>query len=361
MTSQKPPFPPSFAPSSVEMTAVLRGLYLSLLGREPDAAGLAHWLRTWQELGDLNSIAASLLASEEYRSSSIAINHMASFAVDRAQQSVRAAAQALAEAPVVIVDVGAQNLEHEEHVYAALDHFGVPHRVVGFEPLENRRHERLQNTGDELSLLSAFIGDGNSHTFHVNEPDATSSLLPFNPAVTELLLELAPLRTVRTEVANTTTLDAALEEEPTVDMLKLDIQGFELTALRHATSVLQRTQVVHCEVSFTEIYEGQALFSEVEQHMRGCGFELADLTTLCRYPFTGTPFPSSRDWLGWGDAVFFRRLPPGSLWRDSLVQSLLALAVYRKPSLAAWLARSLEGTPGANYLNTLMANGMPSV
>jgi len=341
------------------MATVLRGLYLSLLGREPDAPGLAHWLRTWQQGGDLGVIAASLLASDEYRALATASQRFVG-ADYLTQQAAREAAPLLVDAPLVIVDVGAQDLENEEHVYAGLRRLGVPHRIVGFEPLEHRRQERQLNAGCELSLLPTFIGDGGIHTFHVNDPDATSSLLPFNRAVTERLLELAPLRTVRTETATTLTLDAVLAQEPKVDMLKLDIQGFELNALRHATSVLQRTLVVHCEVSFAEIYQGQDLFSEVEQHLRRSGFELVDLSTLCRYPLSGTPFAASRDWLGWGDAVFFRRLPACASWRDLLVQSVLALAVYHKPSLAAWLAHGLENTPVAPYLAALTASGTPS-
>ena len=359
MFSKRDPVLPRFVPSNHEMAAIIRGLYLSLLGREADAPGLAYWLHTWQHGCDLDSIAASLMASEEFRTSISSTRRLAA-AEGCTQQAAQVAAQVLADSPIVIVDIGAQNLDNEEHVNAALGRLGVPQRIVGFEPLEHRLQERQLSAGSELSLLARFIGDGQVHNFHVNEPDATSSLLPFNRAVTDRLLELAPLRTVRTEPVSTTTLDAALACEPAVDMLKLDIQGFELTALRHATSVLQRTLVVHCEVSFAEIYQGGALFSEVEQHLRGSGFDLVDLSTLCRYPLTGTSFPESRDLLGWGDAVFFRRLSDCAPWRELLVQSLIALAVYRKPSLAAGLARGLEDTQGAAYLAALTQRGITS-
>jgi hypothetical protein len=41
-----------------------------------------------------------------------------------------------------------------------------------------------------------------------------------------------------------------------------------------AEAILERTNVVHCEVEFAKIYFGQALFSEVELHLRDRGFEL---------------------------------------------------------------------------------------
>ncbi len=347
MNSKNKLFTKKFLPSENEMTAIVRGLYLSILGREPDAPGLAYWVQLWRtEAGDLASIAANLLASPEYQSKTTAGHNDSS----RVQDCLPAE---LAHSPVVVVDVGAQNLANEDHAYAALDKYDVPYRVIGFEPLEHRRQERMEKNQPQVSLLPAFIGDGKAHTFYINNPDATSSLLPFNRTVTEKLLELSPLKTVATESAHTSTLDATLEQEPYIDFLKLDIQGFELPALQHATLVLQRTLVVHCEVSFVEIYQGQALFSEVEQHMRDAGFDLVDFSTLCRYPFVGTPHLSSRDWLGWGDAVFFRRLPTGASWRERLVQSVIALYIYKKPSLAAWLARDLRDTPAKNFFNAM--------
>lgn len=345
--------PEHFSPEPDEMEAIVRGLYLSLLGREPDAPGLAHWVKSWTEGADLGAIAAGLLASAEYRDGPAGARRAAAAVARDAQRALAHLPSSLADSPIVIVDVGAQNLDNEDHVYAPLGRQGLPQRIIGFEPLEHRRRERQAVAGTGLTLLPYFIGDGHAHTFHINEPDATSSLLPFNRTVTDRLLELAPLRTVATEPAGTTTLDAALVHEPCIDLLKLDIQGFELAALQNARSVLQRTQVVHCEVSFVEIYRGQALFSEVEQHLRAAGFELVDLPTLCRYPIAGVHHAQSRDWLGWGDAVFFRQLPGSSSWRDQLVQSLIALSVYRKPSLAEWLARNLRGTPAAAYLAAL--------
>ncbi|KQV84499.1 hypothetical protein ASC90_00145 [Rhizobium sp. Root1220] len=332
------------------MGVIVRGLYLSLLGREPDASGLAHWIASWQSGSDLTAIANGLMSSDEYKSRRLS----APVKIVNEVATIKALPGVLKNSPVVIVDVGAQNLSDEDHVYARLIDKNIPSRVIGFEPLEHRRKERLEGDETGLTLLPAFIGDGREHVFRLNEPDSTSSLLPFNPEVMGRFLELEPLRTVRTETALTSTLDEILADEPYVDLLKLDIQGFELEALKHASEILRRTLVVHCEVSFVEIYKGQALFSEVEQYMRAIGFELVDFSTLCRYPFAGTPFSGSRDWLGWGDAVFFRRLEGEANWREVLVQSLIALVAYRKASLATWLARGLKNTPAADFMYSLL-------
>lgn len=336
-----------------QMEAIIRGLYLGLLGRGADESGLEHWLSLWRKGVTVQAIAADIIKSAEYHQRSAR-------SIDPVQlygRAIKEARALLRQTPLTIVDVGAQNLANEEHAYAPLVRDGLPHRIIGFEPLENRREERLADSQDAspVTLLPAFIGDGREHVFHINRPDATSSLLPFNRDIIGRFVDLDGLQTAYTEPVSTITLDDALNNESDIAFLKFDIQGFELSALRHAQKTLERTLVVHCEVSFMEIYKDQPLFSEIEQHMRGAGFDLMDLRSLCRYPFANTPFGSSRDWLGWADAVFFRRFDESTSWRDRVAQSLIALVVYDKPSLAAWLVRDLNNTPAETYSRILNA------
>ncbi|MEQ1515790.1 MAG: FkbM family methyltransferase [Usitatibacteraceae bacterium] len=323
-----------------EAEATVRGLYLGILGREADQRGLEYWISIWRATNDLKVLVDGLVASEEYRlrvQSIESTNRTLEFAVIEGRRE-------LSVLPLTIVDVGAQVLSYEPHVYSPLVRHEFKHRVVGFEPIEHTRVADLTNAAmpTGTTLLPSLVGDGADHIFHVNEPDATSSLLPLNRLVVDRFMGLKELNTVRVEHRSTITLDEALKNEERIHFLKLDIQGFELTALRHAQRTLERTLVVHCEVEFMEIYEGQPLFSEVEQHMRRAGFDLVDLRSICHYPFANTPFRASRDWLGWADAVFFRRPDDGFSWHDTLAQSVIALTVYDKPSFAAWLVRELS-------------------
>ncbi|MBA5640015.1 FkbM family methyltransferase [Duganella sp. LX20W] len=321
-------------PTADAADALVHGLYRALLGRDADPVGLQHWRTVLTGGGDVAALAAALAGSDEYRARTASL---AAHGPARARLAAHCA-PLFADQPLHIVDVGAQMLDDERHVYAPLTDHGLPCQVTGFEPLDEKREQREQHDGQAtVRLYPDFIGDGQRHPFHINEPDATSSLLPFNRAVTDQLVDLSHLRTVRTADVDTRTLDAVLAEAAPVDFLKLDIQGFELPALRHATAVLARTAVVHCEVSFTPIYAGQALFSDIEQLLRGQGFEFIDFHSTCRYASEGTAARQSRDRLGWGDAIFMKS--PGLLsGRDLLAQAAIALFVYDKPSLAEALA-----------------------
>lgn len=126
-----------------------------------------------------------------------------------------------------MIDVGAQELEGEQHVYASppLCTNALPHRTIGFEPLEDKLNaSRAKHLDGTITLLPNFVVDSGQHVFHINNFDTTSSLLPFNTALTENLRDLSHLTTVRTETVNTSTLDAALADQtPFVGFLKLVI------------------------------------------------------------------------------------------------------------------------------------------
>ena len=51
-------------------------------------------------------------------------------------------------------------------------------------------------------------------------------------------------------------------------MLKLDVQGYELEALRGCEELMSRFSHVYVECSFVELYKGQALVDEIIAWLR---------------------------------------------------------------------------------------------
>lgn len=72
----------------------------------------------------------------------------------------------------------------------------------------------------------------------------------------------------------TVTLDDWAQENNVerVDMLWLDMQGYELFALKHGLNVLKNVKIIHTEVEFVEAYAGQPLYQEVLTWLTEQGF-----------------------------------------------------------------------------------------
>ena len=103
-------------------------LYNKLLGRAPDELGLEYYSAILEQTQDLRLVVDALLGSEEYFGKSQGLKHDAVFALGRPSR------------PVMIVDVGAQKLAYEDHIYAPLLRSGLEWRCIGFEPLEDHRN-----------------------------------------------------------------------------------------------------------------------------------------------------------------------------------------------------------------------------
>jgi FkbM family methyltransferase len=113
----------------------------------------------------------------------------------------------------------------------------------------------------------------------------------------------------RTTTATMTTLDRLVEQQklPSPDLIKLDLQGYELEALRGATRCLEHAQAVLLEVSFIPIQARSPIAHEVIAFMHERGFVVYDVFGLWHRPLDGA--------LAQGDILFVRQ--SSSLLRDT--------------------------------------------
>ena len=205
---------------------------------------------------------------------------------------------------IVVVDIGAQNLTQEAHIYAPLQAVGAA-RLIGFEPLAEAASLR-RDEDPSMVMLQHFIGNGRSALFHIGRDDTTSSLLAPDLdflARFEALPEMC--EPVKIERVQTTRLDDVSEIDD-CDFLKIDVQGGELDVLTGAPNTLKRTLFVHCEVEFAPVYQKQPLFSDIDAHLRAAGFELVDIINAGYATTKGLPRPISRSRLMWAEAVYAR-------------------------------------------------------
>jgi hypothetical protein len=131
-----------------------------------------------------------------------------------------------------------------------------------------------------VTLHQVAIGpESGQATIHVSRHDDCSSLLP----ISELQDRLFP---GTGEIATETIRAGRLAEFLTPDdirapaLLKLDVQGYELEALKGCAALLDRFDYVIAEGSFVELYKGQALAHEIIRYLDQHGFRLVNVYNL---------------------------------------------------------------------------------
>lgn len=87
----------------------------------------------------------------------------------------------------------------------------------------------------------------------------------------------------RVEPRSTSTVDALLGGQ-TVDLMKLDVQGYELEVLKGAGEVLKKCAAVILEVSLIEINKGTPLLEDVVTFMKQRGFVVYEVLGIHRRP-----------------------------------------------------------------------------
>ena len=175
--------------------------------------------------------------------------------------------------PVTVVDIGA-NIGQFSLLARAL----FPKaRIHAFEPLglPAARFAKLFAGDAQVTLHHCAIGpEESSSAMNISGAIDSSSLLP----ITDAQANFAPgTGAVGVEQVTVRRLDSILKPADIAApaLLKLDVQGFELPALQGCGDLLNLFSWVYVEVSFVELYGGQALASEIVEFLQSRGFVLA--------------------------------------------------------------------------------------
>jgi len=154
--------------------------------------------------------------------------------------------------------------------------------IFAFEPLHAPAETfRKVFSGDgRIKLFPAAIGPvAGDMTIHVSQRDDSSSLLPISKAQDRLFPGTAEARTETISAGRLADFIGADQITATA-LLKLDVQGFELSVLQGCEELLSRFEWLYVECSFVELYEGQALADEVIDWLRARGFPLAGVYNM---------------------------------------------------------------------------------
>jgi hypothetical protein len=148
-----------------------------------------------------------------------------------------------------------------------------------------------------------------------------------------------------------------------VDLLKIDIQGGELMVFQNAERRLADALVIQTEVEFLPMYQGQPLFSDVDQFLRRHGFILhrffPEVSRVIQPLLVDNNIYAGLSQIVWADAIFvkdFTRLDRLSD-RQLLNTAAIMHECYRSFDLTLHMLTELDRRSGgqlaANYLGRL--------
>jgi FkbM family methyltransferase len=177
-----------------------------------------------------------------------------------------------------IFDVGAHVGDMTE-LYRVMFAHPVIH---AFEPLPDAfatLSAKFDNADGVVLNKFALGAAPGTAVLHQNNRTGTSSLLRLHPASSWAKGEaLAEVKTVEVSVD---TIDnyCAARGIGSIDLLKLDVQGFEPDCLRGAAAMLRKhaIRVILTEIITHRIYERRTSFLDIESLLLPCGYRLFNL------------------------------------------------------------------------------------
>jgi len=138
--------------------------------------------------------------------------------------------------------------------------------IHAFEPLEGFANRLKENTKKIDSIFVHQVALANEEAMsEMYVAGDSSSLMPLG----KLMQEQYEIQSNEKTTIQTVILDNYIKEKniPQPDFIKLDIQGYELEALKGAKKAMNYAKYIFIEVSFEEFYVGQPLFHEVVSFM----------------------------------------------------------------------------------------------
>ena len=173
--------------------------------------------------------------------------------------------------PEVIFDCGA-NIGFVTHKF--IEKFSKAH-IYAFEPnpsvFDKLNHHYSGN--DYVHCFNMGIGDKSGEmVFYINKNSGTSSFL----RPTEYHTSNIASKKITPKNVEITTIDEIMSKENLkhIDILKLDIEGFELNALKGIKNIEEKVSIVYLEVNLIPTYEDQPLIEDLIKYLRNANFHL---------------------------------------------------------------------------------------
>jgi FkbM family methyltransferase len=189
---------------------------------------------------------------------------------------------------IVVVDVGCR-WGFAERYLSQINSF----QVYGFDPDAEEctsLNERYSSKFVKAVPLG-LSGESGKRILYLTREPACSSLIKPDEYLTKNYPALGCALEVGCTTVETITLNEWARSEGVlqIDHLKIDTQGSELEILYGGSELLKTIRSIEVEVEFNPIYEGQPVFSDIDQYLRAEGFVLWKFSNLVHYSRRTSP------------------------------------------------------------------------
>ena len=176
------------------------------------------------------------------------------------------------ERPHVVFDVGA----HEGWFFHCWKDWCPSAEIHAFEPAAEAFERSRALYGGDPSIVFNNAGVGRERgklELKVMEDSAVSN--SFLPHVAEAWKEIDyATGAISKRVVDVIALDDYARDIPSIYLVKIDVQGFELEVLEGAKETLRKTDHVFVEAAIRPLYEGAPRFTDVFAFLEARGFHL---------------------------------------------------------------------------------------
>ncbi len=175
-----------------------------------------------------------------------------------------------------VVDVGASIGDISEH-FCNLFPKTIVHAFEPYQPFHEFIRQKIVKNSKIKLVPFAVAENSGDVVMHVNQSEGTNSLLkPDIEGKSSIYGEL--LKRKDTVNVKATTIDEWIKKSriKKVDILKLDIQGMELEAIKGASESLDNGKVMSivCEIMLNKCYQKQASWADLVTEIIDHGFTL---------------------------------------------------------------------------------------
>lgn len=154
------------------------------------------------------------------------------------------------------------------------------HKIFVFEPIKSNflTIENSINRTSNWHVINKAVGNTiSTSTINVGHRVTASTLLEVNSDEISDNTYKTALKVKNIEEIQITTLDSEVPKDTLIDVLKLDVQGFELEVLKGATTILPNIKVIVIEINNHQEFKNAPTYYEIDTFLRHSNFELSNI------------------------------------------------------------------------------------